>query len=149
MSTKALSDYTFVSRYARYNKELKRRETWHEAIERVKNMHLTKFPMVADEINFAFEHVHNKVALGSQRALQFGGTPILKKEARIYNCSAGYCVRPSFFQEAIWLLLCGCGVGVSVTKNHVDKMPDDIHYLSKTFVDVFRIGPLPEPNQVN
>jgi ribonucleoside-triphosphate reductase len=124
MSTKALSDYTFVSRYARYNKELGRRETWHEAIERVKNMHLTKFPMVADEINFAFEHVHNKVALGSQRALQFGGTPILKKEARIYNCSAGYCDRPSFFQEAIWLLLCGCGVGVSVTKNHVDKMPN-------------------------
>ena len=132
MSLKSLSDYTFVSRYARYNKELKRRETWHEAIERVKNMHLTKYPMVADDINWAFEHVHNKVALGSQRALQFGGDPILKKEARIYNCSAGYCDRPSFFQEAIWLLLCGAGVGVSVTKNHVDKMPDFYNGLKST-----------------
>ena len=124
MSSKSLSDYTFISRYARYNRDLKRRETWHEAVERVKNMHLKKFPMVADEINWCFEHVHNKVALGSQRALQFGGDPILKKEARIYNCSAGYCDRPRFFQEATWLLLCGCGVGVSVTKNHVDKLPN-------------------------
>ena len=77
MSTKALSDYTFASRYARYDKTKKRRETWHEAIERVKGMHLTKYPMVADDINWAFEHVHNKIALGSQRALQFGGDPIL------------------------------------------------------------------------
>ena len=42
MSLKVLSDYTFVSRYARYDKNKKRRETWHEAIERVKNMHLFK-----------------------------------------------------------------------------------------------------------
>lgn len=124
MSLKNLSDYTFVSRYARYDRALKRRETWHEAVDRVKNMHLKKFPMVADEINWCFEHVHNKVALGSQRALQFGGDPILKKEARIYNCSASNCDRPRFFQEATWLLLCGCGVGVSVTKNHVDKLPN-------------------------
>lgn len=124
MSLKNLSDYTFVSRYARYDRNLKRRETWHEAVDRVKNMHLKKFPMVADEINWCFEHVHNKVALGSQRALQFGGDPILKKNARIYNCSASNCDRIRFFQEATWLLLCGCGVGVSVTKNHVDKLPN-------------------------
>lgn len=124
MSSKALSDYTFVSRYARYNSEIGRRETWHEAVERVRQMHLAKYPMAAEDINFAFSHVHEKVALGSQRALQFGGSPILKKEARIYNCSAAYCDRTRFFQEATWLLLCGCGVGVSVTKNHVNKLPN-------------------------
>lgn len=124
MSTKALSDYTFVSRYARYNKSMGRRETWHEAVERVKSMHLSKYPMAKDDIDWAFSHVHDMVALGSQRALQFGGEPILRKEARIYNCSAGYCDRLRFFQEATWLLLCGCGVGVSVTKNHVAKLPD-------------------------
>ncbi len=124
MTLKALADYTFVSRYARYNKDLKRRETFHEAVERVKQMHLNKYPMAKEEIDFAFDHVHKKLVLGSQRALQFGGLPILKKNARLYNCSAGYCDRVRFFQEATWLLLCGVGVGVSVTKNHIDKLPN-------------------------
>ena len=43
MSIKALQDYTYYSKYARYNKEAKRRETWNEANERVKNMHLFKY----------------------------------------------------------------------------------------------------------
>lgn len=100
MSLKALADYTFVSRYARYNRAKGRRETWHEAIERVKNMHLTKYPMVKDDIEWAFGHVHDKVALGSQRALQFGGEPILKRNAKLYNCISSYCDRPRFFQDA-------------------------------------------------
>ena len=124
MSLKALSEYTFASRYARYDFKLKRRETWHEAIERVKKMHLYKYPMVADEINWAFEHVHNKIALGSQRALQFGGDPILKRNAKIYNCISSYCDRPRFFQECMWLLLNGCGTGFSVQLHHVDKLPN-------------------------
>jgi ribonucleoside-triphosphate reductase len=124
MSLKNLSEYTFASRYARYDSKLKRRETWHEAIERVKNMHLGKYPMVSDDINWAFEHVHNKVALGSQRALQFGGDPILKRNAKIYNCISSYCDRPRFFQECMWLLLNGCGTGFSVQLHHVDKLPN-------------------------
>ncbi len=124
MSLKTLSDYTFVSRYARYNKEFGRRETWDEAIERVKNMHLTKYPMVKSEIEWAFEHVHKKIALGSQRALQFGGDPILKRNAKLYNCISSYCDRPRFFQECMWLLLNGCGTGFSVQVHHVNKLPD-------------------------
>ena len=124
MSLKALSEYTFASRYARYDSKLKRRETWHEAIERVKNMHLFKYPMAAEDINWAFEHVHNKVALGSQRALQFGGDPILKRNAKIYNCISSYCDRPRFFQECMWLLLNGCGTGFSVQLHHVNKLPN-------------------------
>lgn len=124
MSLKALSEYTFASRYARYDSKLKRRETWHEAIERVKNMHLFKYPMAAEDINWAFEHVHNKVALGSQRALQFGGDPIFKRNAKIFNCISSYCDRSRFFQECMWLLLNGTGTGFSVQLHHVDKLPN-------------------------
>ena len=124
MSLQALSDYTFVSRYARFNTEKNRRETWSEAVERVKNMHIVKYPMVKDEIEWAFSHVHNKVALGSQRALQFGGEPILKKNARIYNCISSYIDRPRVFQETFWLLLCGCGTGFSVQTHHINKLPE-------------------------
>lgn len=123
MSVKALQDYTYVSRYARYNKDEKRRETWEEAVDRVKQMHLRKYPQVQDEIEWAFQKVLEKRVLGSQRALQYGGVPIERKHERIYNCSFSYADRLRFFQEAFFLLLAGSGVGFSVQKHHVAKLP--------------------------
>jgi len=122
MSIEALKDYTFTSRYARYNEEKKRRETWDEAVDRVKNMHLNRYPQAKDHIEWAFDRVKEKRVLGSQRALQFGGKPIEKVNARIYNCCVSFCDRLRFFQEAFWLLLCGSGVGFSVQKHHVGKL---------------------------
>ena len=124
MSIKSLQDYTYVSKYARYNKEERRRETFYEANDRVRDMHIKKFPHLEEEITDVYEIAKMKRVLGSQRALQFGGTPILKKNARIYNCIASYCDRPRFFQECFWLLLCGCGTGFSVQKHHITKLPN-------------------------
>ena len=123
MSVKALQDYTFVSKYARYLPDQKRRETWAEAVDRVRDMHIRRYPQIEQEITWAFEQVRQRRVLGSQRALQFGGPPIEKKNARIYNCIASYCDRLRFFQECFWLLLCGCGTGFSVQKHHVAKLP--------------------------
>lgn len=125
MSISALSDYTFNTKYARHNKDIKRRETFDEAVDRVMAMHRTQYSGkgIDAELDFVTEAIKNKMILGSQRALQFGGNPIFKKNARIYNCVASYCDRPRFFQEAMWLLLCGCGVGFSVQKHHVAKLP--------------------------
>lgn len=123
MSLSALQEYTFISKYARYLPEKKRRETWNEAVERVRDMHIRRYPQIEKEIEWAFEQVKQKRVLGSQRALQFGGKPIEKKEARIYNCIASYCDRLRFFQECFWLLLCGCGTGFSVQKHHIAKLP--------------------------
>ncbi|RDJ35440.1 MAG: hypothetical protein DWQ19_11535 [Crenarchaeota archaeon] len=123
MSIRALQDYTYYSKYARYNKQEKRRETWNEAVDRVFNMHLAKYPQCEEEIEWVVDLVKQKRVLGSQRALQFGGKPILKKNARLYNCLASYCDRIRFFQECLWLLLCGSGCGFSVQKHHVAKLP--------------------------
>lgn len=124
MSIKALQDYTYYSKYARYNKEEHRRETWNEAVSRVEAMHLRRYPQAEKHIKWAFNLVREKRVLGSQRALQFGGKPIEKVNARLYNCSASYCDRTRFFQEALFLLLAGSGVGFSVQKHHVDKLPE-------------------------
>ena len=43
---------------------------------------------------------------------------------RMYNCTSSYADRPRFFSEALWLLLCGCGVGFSVQRFHVSQLPD-------------------------
>jgi ribonucleoside-triphosphate reductase (thioredoxin) len=138
MSLRELQDYTFVSKYARYNEELKRRETWDEAVDRVKDMHLQKYPRndIKEDIEWAFSKVKEKRVLGSQRALQFGGKPVLKKNARLYNCTVSFCDRLRFFQESFWLLLCGCGVGFSVQKHHVANLPNFVERKGKTKVYV-------------
>ena len=120
-----LMNYTFVSRYSRWQQNKRRRETWKEATDRVHNMMLDFYNgyEVDDEINWAYEMMSQKKVLGSQRALQFGGEPIIKKHARLYNCVSSPCDRLRFFQEYFWLLLCGCGAGFSVQKHHVAKLP--------------------------
>ena len=131
MSLKALSDYTFYSRYSRYLPAEKRRETWEESVTRVFDMHRRKYqskieqhPELAQEIEFAETQQKKKRVLAAQRALQFGGDPIFKHEIKIYNCSATHINRPRVFQEALYVLLCGCGVGFSVQKQHVGCLPE-------------------------
>ena len=128
-----LQNYTFVSKYARWLESKNRRETWKEAVERVKNMMHTMYADkgVTDEINWAYDVMYKKKVLGSQRGLQFGGEPILKRHAKIYNCTSSYCDRLRFFQECFWLLLCGSGTGFSVQKHHVAKLPTLEHFPAK------------------
>ena len=122
-----LQNYTFVSKYARWIEDKNRREIWKEAVDRVKNMMHTQYPEVKEDIDWAYDMMYKKKVLGSQRALQFGGDPILKRHSKIYNCTASYCDRLRFFQECFWLLLCGSGTGFSVQKHHVSKLPTIEH----------------------
>ena len=123
MSASELQNYAFVSKYARWIPEKKRRETWRESVDRVMNMMYEKYPDQNGDIAWAYDMMYKKRILGSQRALQFGGKPILKHNARIYNCISSYCDRLRFFQECMYLLLCGCGTGFSVQKHHIAKLP--------------------------
>ncbi len=131
MTVAQLQDYVFTSKYSRYLPELQRRETWDEAIDRVIDMHRQHFAAKGVEVEDLLAEVsaamRQRLVLGSQRALQFGGEPILRKNARMYNCTTAYCDRPRFFQEALWLLLCGCGVGFSVQWHHIQRLPDIAH----------------------
>ena len=128
MTVNQLQDYVFTSKYGRYLPDQQRRETFEEATDRVLAMHAEHFNRrgidVEDLLATAGEAMHERLVLGSQRALQFGGAPILRKHARMYNCTTSYCDRPRFFQEALWLLLCGCGVGFSVQHHHIAHLPD-------------------------
>lgn len=129
-----LQNYTFVSKYARWLEDKNRRETWKEAVERVKNMMAETYAdkNISEDITWAYDMMYKKKVLGSQRALQFGGEPIVKRHAKIYNCTSSYCDRLRFFQECFWLLLCGSGTGFSVQKHHVAKLPKLQHNPDKT-----------------
>ena len=92
------------------------------------DMHRKKYDGVMskkleDYISFAEKLYRDKKVLGSQRALQFGGAPMMKHNAKLFNCLTSYADRTNFFNECFYWLLCGCGVGFSVQKHHVDKLP--------------------------
>jgi ribonucleoside-diphosphate reductase alpha chain len=124
-----MSEYKFIKDYAQWLEEESRYETWEEAVDRVMAMHETKYkeelsnPKLRQYFEYARTEYKEKNVLASQRTLQFGGQPTLKKQERVYNCLTSYCDRVRFFQEAMHWLLCGGGVGFSVQKKHVEKLP--------------------------
>ena len=142
----AISEFVFQSKYSRYDPSKNRKETWEESVDRVNNMHIThlieNYSFALDNADFnndyleAINSYKNKLFIGSQRALQFGGEPILKKHCRLFNCSATYVDRIEVFKEIEWVLLCGCGVGVSVEKQHINKLPNMVNNLSKEINNV-------------
>jgi len=147
-----LQDFIAISRYARFLPDKRRRETWDEAVARVRDMHLEHFPdadlvaarreavaagdLSAEEaaslplpanlhaaIRNAYAAVERREVLPSMRSLQFGGEAILTKHARVYNCAFTYIDRLEAFRETLYLLLCGCGVGFSVQQHHIAQLP--------------------------
>jgi ribonucleoside-diphosphate reductase alpha chain len=124
ISQKILSNITVYMKYAKYSPELNRRETWDELVTRNKEMHQKKFPHVKDEIEEVYKMVYDKKILPSMRSLQFGGKPIEISPNRIYNCAYLPIDHPDAFSETMFLLLGGTGVGFSVQKHHVEKLPE-------------------------
>lgn len=123
-----MSQSKFYMGYSRWMDVDGRYEAWDESVDRVLNMHRKKYegimtPELEALIKFAGDAYKDKRVLGAQRALQFGGDQLFKHEARMYNCSVSHCNRARFFQEAMYLLLCGCGVGFSVQSHHVAQLP--------------------------
>ena len=124
LSIKILSELTAFSKYARFNEDLGRRETWEENVARGEDMHIRKFPQLKKEINTAFDFVRRKEVVPSMRSMQFGGEAIEKMNIRIFNCSFIAIERPAIFSEIMVLLMAGTGVGYSVQHRHINKLPD-------------------------
>src|SRR5690606_17185508 len=74
----AISEYTTVAKYARYDEDMGRREVYEEICGRVERMHVNKFPEYAAEIHNAFNLVRSKDLLPSMRSFQFAGPAIEK-----------------------------------------------------------------------
>jgi len=132
-----ISTFTFTSKYARFNKSLNRRETWDECINRVAKMHVDQFKRDLpqediDTIKWSFQQVKEKHIVPSMRSMQFGGKAVLAHNARIYNCAVRHVDSIRSFAEIFYLLLCGCGVGIGVSKHFVSRFPDLVTSKDKT-----------------
>jgi len=124
MDKQALADITVFNKYSKFVPEVSRRENWAEIVNRNAAMHKEKYPRMTEKIDQVYkDFVHTKRVLPSMRSLQFGGRPILLNEARIFNCAYAPAESPKFFSELMFLLLGGTGMGYSVQKRHVSKLP--------------------------
>jgi len=123
LSNKILSKITVYMKYAKYVPKLNRRESWHELVTRNMNMHIKKYPKLEDQIIENYKLVYDKKILPSMRSLQFSGKPIEISPNRIYNCAYLPIDHVDTFSETMFLLLGGTGVGYSVQKHHVAKLP--------------------------
>jgi hypothetical protein len=123
LGLEALSNITVFTKYAKYIPELQRRETWDEVITRYETMMINKYPNLKESIIQNAVKIREKKVLPSMRALQFAGPAMEVNNSRGYNC----CYHPIDsiygFSETMFLLLGGTGVGYSVQKHHVDKLP--------------------------
>jgi len=119
-----LSDITVHMKYARYMPELNRRETWDELVDRNMQMHIKNYPKLEIEIRKAYSYVFTKKILPSMRSLQFAGKPIQVSPNRLYNCSYLPVDDVEAFNEIMFLLLSGCGVGYSVQQHHIKDLPN-------------------------
>ena len=119
-----LSDIVVYNKYAKYIPSKQRRETWEELVTSNKKMHQSKFPDLKEEIEEVYKLVYSKKVLPSMRSLQFAGKPIDINNSRIFNCSYLPIDDWRSFSEVMFLLLSGCGVGYSVQKHHIEKLPE-------------------------
>lgn len=124
ITNKILSDITVFSKYAKYLPEVQRRETWEELVTRNKEMHQRKYPQAAEQIEGVYKFVYDKKVLPSMRSLQFGGAPIELAPNRIFNCAYLPIDAQEAFSETMFLLLGGTGVGYSIQRHHVRKLPE-------------------------
>ncbi len=124
ISQRILSDITVYMKYAKFQPELKRRETWEELVTRNMNMHIKTYPKLEEEIRENYKFVYDKKVLPSMRSMQFAGKPIEISPNRIYNCAFAPIDDWRIFSEIMFLLLGGTGVGYSVQQHHVEALPE-------------------------
>lgn len=127
MSNLLPTDYqSFIhtSRYARWLEEEKRRESWSETVERyIQNV---VAPVIDDAKTITEIHdaILNLEVMPSMRAVMTAGPALTRDNTAGYNCSYLPVDDPKAFDEAMFILLCGTGVGFSVERQYVTKLPE-------------------------
>lgn len=116
--------YIHRSRYARYLPEKKRRETWEETVDRYFAFFKAKFPRTQLPWDELREAVLNLEVMPSMRCLMTAGKALERDNVAGYNCAYVAVDNQRVFDEIMYVLLCGTGVGFSVERQYINKLPD-------------------------
>ena len=119
-----ISQLKLYSDYLKWDDNLNRYETWEEACDKVLDTHRVKYGIKIEKyLNEVKDSLYNKEFLASQRNLQFRGESIFKHNTKMYNCCTTYAYSPDIFNKGFYILLSGCGLGVSLKKKYVSQLP--------------------------
>ena len=130
-------EFIHLSRYARWNEDLGRRENWQETVERyfdfmqnhLMDNHKTDISKDRPRLE---EAVLKLEVMPSMRALMSAGKALERDNVAGFNCSYVAVDNVRAFDETLYILMCGTGVGFSVERQYINKLPDLPEELHKT-----------------
>jgi len=131
--------FIHVSRYARFQDSLGRRETWEETVDRYLNYFKKRISTGNKKIPWGElrEAILNLEVMPSMRCMMTAGEALDVDQVAGYNCSYITIDSPKSFDEIMYILMCGTGVGYSVESRYTNKLPevpDELHPTETTII---------------
>jgi ribonucleoside-triphosphate reductase len=137
------SSFIHKSRYAKFLPDKNRREHWEETVGRyvsyMKNYIGKEYRFESDDLFSELEKaIINQDIMPSMRAMMASGKALDRDNTAGYNCAYLVVDDPKSFDEAMYILMCGTGVGFSVERQYVNKLPEipDVIYDCDTIINV-------------
>lgn len=128
----AYQQYIHKSRYARYLPEEQRRESWEETVNRYLDFWVGQKKLSDKEAKDIYKQIHNLEVMPSMRALMTAGEALDRDNVAGFNCSYLPIDHPKAFDEMMYVLMCGTGVGFSVERQYIQKLPEVAEELHAT-----------------
>lgn len=115
--------YIHKSRYARWREEDNRRETWQETVSRYIDFWIKRGQLEPQLANELYHAIYDLEVMPSMRCLMTAGEALDRDNMAGYNCSYIAVDNQRVFDEILYVLMCGTGVGFSVERQSVSKLP--------------------------
>ena len=116
-------EFIHKSRYARWLPEENRRETWEETVQRYVDFWLGREQITKAEGKKIYDAIYNLEVMPSMRCMMTAGEALDKDNVAGFNCSYLHIDSPRSFDELMYVLMCGTGVGFSVERSFINKLP--------------------------
>lgn len=125
-------EYIHISRYARWNDELGRREKWEETVGRLMTYYQKAVDLSQPDHDMLYEAIVNLDCVPSMRCMMTAGAALDRCNVGAYNCAYLTVDSPRSFDEAMYILMCGTGVGFSVEERYVSQLPRITEHFDET-----------------
>lgn len=118
------SSFIYKSRYSKWLESENRRENWDETVQRLISYYSAQIePTYSGALDEVQDAIYNLEVMPSMRALMTAGPALDRCHVPAYNCAYLPVDSPRSFDETMYILMCGTGVGYSVESKYVDQLP--------------------------